>query len=133
MERSYCGRPMLTRRRQMAMTEAGAGTMARLKTLWALLGCAVRHWSADQAATLGAALAFYCAFSLAPLLVILVSVAGFFIGAEMAYGHIESQLGSLFGSSTAKILLEAMQSSQRDEGIFATVLSIGTLLLGATT
>jgi membrane protein len=100
---------------------------------WALLKCAMRHWSEDQAATMGAALAFYCAFSLAPLLVILVTVASWVIGQEMAYGHLGEQLAALFGKSTAAVLLEAMRSSQQTEGIIATVLSIFSLLVGATT
>jgi membrane protein len=95
--------------------------------------CAVSHWSADQAATIGAALAFYCAFSMAPLLVILLSVAGWVVGAEAAYGHLTAQLTALFGKSTAEILLQAVRSSQSADGMIATVVSIVTLLLGATT
>ena len=100
---------------------------------WALIKCAVSHWAADQAATIGAALAFYCAFSIAPLLVILLATAGWIVGAEAAYGHLSSQLTALFGKSTADILLQAMRSSQTADGAIATIVSIGTLLLGATT
>jgi membrane protein len=98
-----------------------------------LIKCAVSHWSSDQAATIGAALAFYCAFSIAPLLVILLATAGWIVGAEAAYGHLSAQLTALFGKPTASILLEAMRSSQTADGKVATVVSIGTLLLGATT
>src|SRR5690349_6716034 len=94
-----------------------------------LIKCAVSHWSADQAATIGAALAFYCAFSLAPLLVILQVVAGWIVGAEAAYGHLSAQLTALFGKSTADVLLEAMRSSQNTDGHVATVVSAGTLLV----
>jgi membrane protein len=100
---------------------------------WPLIKCAVSHWAADQAATIGAALAFYCAFSIAPLLVILLATAGWIVGAEAAYGHLSSQLTALFGKSTADILLQAMRSSQTADGAIATIVSIGTLLLGATT
>lgn len=100
---------------------------------WPLIKCAVSHWAADQAATIGAALAFYCAFSIAPLLVILLATAGWIVGAEAAYGHLSSQLTALFGKSTAEILLQAMRSSQTPDGAIATIVSIGTLLLGATT
>jgi membrane protein len=100
---------------------------------WPLIKCAVSHWAADQAATIGAALAFYCAFSIAPLLVILLATAGWIVGAEAAYGHLSSQLTALFGKSTADILLQAMRSSQTADGAVATIVSIGTLLLGATT
>ena len=100
---------------------------------WPLVKCAVSHWSSDQAATIGAALSFYCAFSMAPLLVILLAVAGWVVGAEAAYGHLSTQLTALFGKPTANILLEAMRSSQTADGKVATVVSIGTLFLGATT
>ena len=100
---------------------------------WPLIKCAVSHWSSDQAATIGAALAFYCAFSIAPLLVILLTVAGWIVGAEAAYGHLSVQLTGLFGKATATVLLEAMRSSQSTEGHAATIVSAVTLLLGATT
>jgi len=100
---------------------------------WPLMKCAVGHWSTDQAATIGAALAFYCAFSMAPLLVILLKLAGWIVGAEAAYGHLSSQLSALFGKSTAEVLLDAMRSSQTSNGHVATVVSVFTLLLGATT
>jgi membrane protein len=100
---------------------------------WPLLKCAVGHWSSDQAATIGAALAFYCAFSIAPLLVILLKLAGWIVGVEAAYGHLSAQLASLFGKSTASVLLEAMRSSQTKDGLVATIVSAATLLLGATT
>ena len=98
-----------------------------------LVRCAVSHWANDRAATIGAALAFYCAFSLAPLLVILVTITGWLVGADMAYGQLGSQLRSLFGPATAGVLLDAMKSSQGADGLAATALSIVTLLIGATT
>jgi membrane protein len=100
---------------------------------WPLIKCAVSHWSADQAATIGAALAFYCAFSIAPLLVILLKLAGWIVGMEAAFGQLSAQLTSLFGKATAGVLLEAMRSSQTGDGLVATVVSGATLLLGATT
>lgn len=101
--------------------------------LWPLLKCAAGHWVADDASTIGAALAFYCAFSLAPLLIILLTVAGWFIGSELAYGYLGEQLRALFGPATADILLEAARTSQSEEGMLATALSVVTLLVGATT
>ena len=100
---------------------------------WPLIKCAIAHWSSDQAATIGAALAFYCAFSIAPLLVILLTTAGWIVGAEAAYGHLAVQLTALFGKSTAEILLQAVRSSQTADGTIATIVSAFTLLLGATT
>ena len=100
---------------------------------WPVIRCAVRHWANDEAATIGAALAFYCAFSLAPLLIILVTVTGWFVGAEMAYGQLDSNLNSLFGASTADTLMTAMRNSQTADGMVATLVSLGTLIIGATT
>lgn len=114
-------------------TSAHTRTSTARRELWALIKCSISHWSSDQAATIGAALAFYCAFSLAPLLVILLTVAGWIVGVEAAYGQLSSQLTALFGKSTAEILLDAMRSAQSPDGMIATVVSIGTLLLGATT
>ena len=99
---------------------------------WELVRCAVSHWANDRAATIGAALAFYCAFSLAPLLVILVTITGWLVGADMAYGQLGLQLRSLFGAATAGVLLDAMKSSQGADGLAATALSVGTLVIGAT-
>jgi membrane protein len=93
----------------------------------------VTHWSQDAAATTGASLAFYCAFSLAPLLIILVTLAGWVTDAQTAYGHLSRQLSSLFGADTAEVLLQAMKNSQQTEGGIAAAVSVGTLLLGATT
>lgn len=104
-----------------------------LKRTATLLACASRHWSANNGSNTGAALAFYCAFSLAPLLIIILTLAGWIVGANEAYGQIGSQLNSLFGQATATILLGAMKSSQLGQGLVATATSVGTLLIGATT
>jgi membrane protein len=101
--------------------------------LWMLTRCAARYWIADNSSNTGAALAFYCAFSIAPLLVILLTIAGFFLGERSAYGQIGNQLTALFGASTAKTLLGAVRSAEHTRGTFATVVSVITLLVGATT
>jgi membrane protein len=100
---------------------------------WPLLKCAVGHWATDRAATIGAALAFYCAFSLAPLLIILVTITGWIVGEEVATRQLQAQLDALFGGATASVLVTAMESSQTGDGWVAAALSVGTLLVGATT
>jgi membrane protein len=77
-------------------------------------------------------LAFYCAFSLAPLLIILITLSGWFVGTTAAYEDMQAQMTSLFGPSTARILVQAAKASQQGEGLVATVVSIVTLLIGAT-
>ena len=104
-----------------------------LKKTGSLVACAARFWSADNASTTGAALAFFCAFSLAPLLVILLTTAGWIVGANAAFSQIGAQLNGLFGASTAKILLGAMKTSQHPQGLIATATSVVTLVIGATT
>jgi membrane protein len=104
-----------------------------LKRAATLVNHSALYWSADNASTVGAALAFYCAFSLAPLLVILSTFAGFVIGSTAAYGQIGYQLNELFGPATAKILLGAVRSSQQSQGQLATWISAITLVISATT
>jgi membrane protein len=104
-----------------------------LKQTVALIRCAGRNWVSDNASTTGASLAFFCAFSLAPLLVIVLTIVGWIVGASAAYTQIGRQLTALFGPATAKGLLAAIQSSQRPAGLAATLVSAVTLLIGATT
>lgn len=105
----------------------------KLQKLWNLIILAARQWSTDNASTLGAALAFYCAFSLAPLLVLLVTTVGWITGADVAYGYLSQQLTSLFGYSTAKILITAARASQETSGVIGTAISVVSLLIAATT
>jgi membrane protein len=100
---------------------------------FALVNCALRSWSADNVSTTGAALAYYCAFSLAPLLVIVLAIAGLVVGRESAYSDLNAQLVALFGAPTAKTLLTAAQSAEHFEGVLSTTVSIATLMIGATT
>jgi membrane protein len=109
------------------------GLTSPLKHAITVVSRSAQYWSADNASTVGAALAFYCAFSLAPLLVILSTFAGFIIGSNAAYGQIGYQLNELFGPSTAKILLVAVRSSQQSQGMLATWISAATLVISATT
>jgi membrane protein len=100
---------------------------------FALISCAARDWSADNASNTGAALAFFCAFSLAPLLVILLTLAGWVVGATAAHAQVGAQLNSLFGPATARTLIEAMKNSQQGQGVVATSVSVITLAISATT
>ena len=105
--------------------------------LWRRLGrllfCAGRYWNSDDASTIGAALAFFCAFSLAPLLVILLAIAGSVLGEQAAYGQIQAQLQGLFGPATARTVMGAVRASQHSHGWVSTAISIATLLIGAST
>src|SRR6266850_985354 len=113
-------------------TEGHEG-MVIVKNVTALTGCAARNWISDNASTTGASLAFFCAFSIAPLLVIILTLAGCIVGASAAYAQIGAQLNALFCPATARVLLGAIQSSQNTEGLVSTLVSVVTLLIGATT
>src|ERR1700683_3192981 len=107
--------------------------MLRARRLWQLVKQAANYWSTDNASTIGAALAFYCAFSLAPLLVILVAIVGRIVGTKVAYGYVAAQLSILLGGGSAQIVLTAVRSSQSQQGAIATLVSVVTPIVGATT
>ena len=98
-----------------------------------VLSCTVRNWMNDNASATGAALAFYCAFSLAPLLIIVIATTGWIVGETAAFEFLRTQLRLLFGSATASLVMDAVTTSRRTEGVMAAMLSIGTLIIGATT
>ena len=102
--------------------------------MWSLIKESVSQWSEDYAPSMGAALAYYTIFSIAPLLVIAIAVAGFFFGQDAASGEIFAQLRGLVGDEGAAAIQGLVKSaSEPGKGTFAAVAGIVTLLLGATT
>ncbi len=73
---------------------------------------AVRKWSDDKASRLGAALAYYALFSVAPLLIVAVGIAGLVFGEEAAQGEIVGQIEDRVGSSVAGFLQDMMAGTQ---------------------
>lgn len=105
-----------------------------LHALGRLAKRAVKGWIDDAAPSMGAALAFYAMLSLAPLLLVAVGVAGFFVGRDEAQNALISQLTMLLGERAAfgiEDLLDAAGS--RDEGLMPALIGFGTMVLGATT
>lgn len=83
---------------------------------------------------MGAALAYYTVFSLAPLLLIVISVAGFVFGEEAARGEIQAQLQDLMGDSAAGAVQEVLASvRQPTKGLTATAIGFVLMFVGATT
>jgi membrane protein len=101
--------------------------------VWQLLKGTTENWLEDQSSSVSAALAFYCAFSIAPLLIIIVSLISWIVGAELAYSYLNAQITMLFGRQSAELILAAMDSANSEEGIWATALSAAMLGIGATT
>ena len=92
------------------------------------------EWMEDDAPSLGAALAYYTVFSLAPLMTIAIAIAGFFLGKEAAQGQIFDELRGLLGADGGKAVEEMVQSAnaQPTAGIVATIISVIMLLFGAS-
>jgi membrane protein len=100
---------------------------------WTLLKQAVVAWQSDYAPSMGAALAYYTLFSIAPLLLIVISVAGMVFGDAAARGEISEQLAGLMGAQGAAAIEGLLQNAHRPErGAIATAVGAAVLLLGAT-
>ncbi|MGE5363365.1 MAG: YihY/virulence factor BrkB family protein [Bacteroidota bacterium] len=105
----------------------------KLKDYWDLIVEIFDQWSDDKAPKLGAALSYYTVFSLAPLLLISIAVAGFMFGRDAARGTIVRELETLIGREGAILIQNAIRnSSNTDTGIIAAVVSMVTLFIGAT-
>ena len=104
-----------------------------VKTLAFLLRKAGDAWVSDNAPRLGAALAFYTIFSLVPVLVVAVSVAGFVFGEKAAQGEIVRQFQSLMGTQAATAVeLITHGTSRPTLGFFATALGLLAIVVGAS-
>jgi membrane protein len=92
-----------------------------------------REFSEDKVPRLGAALAYYTIFSVGPLLLIAVAMAGLFLGQEAARGQISGELGKFFGPQMAKSLEEMIEAAAKPtSGKLATIVGVVTLMLGAS-
>jgi membrane protein len=98
-----------------------------------LLKDAAKEWSEDKVPRLGAALAYYTIFSLAPLLILVIAIAGLTLGQrESAQEAVLGQLRGLVGQQGASVVQTAIENSSRPAaGILASIISLVTLLLGA--
>jgi membrane protein len=91
-----------------------------------------REFSEDKVPRLGAALAYYTIFSIGPLLLIAVAMAGIFLGQEAARGQVSAELGKLFGSQMSKSLEQMIEAAAKPKsGTIATIVGVITLMLGA--
>jgi membrane protein len=104
-----------------------------VKAIWSLLHQTVLSWLDDYAPSMGAALAYYTLFSLAPLMLIVVAVGGMLFGQDAARGEIAAQLVLLMGSAGARAVQDLLVSvRQPEQGTLATGLGLALLFLGAT-
>jgi membrane protein len=104
------------------------------RAAWLLIKESVMEWSNDRASRKGAALAFYTVFSLAPILIVAIAIAGFFFGKDAARGEIFAQMSDLLGADGAHAVEAMIQNASRTgAGAVATLIGIVTLVIGATT
>jgi membrane protein len=100
--------------------------------VWDLLKDTAMGWSNHKAARLGAALAYYSVFSVGPLVLIAVAVAGLVFGQEAVRGEVSAQIRGLLGESGAQAVEGMLANASRPrEGVLATLLGIGMLLFAA--
>lgn len=107
---------------------------SRLNIAFQLIKETVIEWNQDNVPLLAAALAYYTIFSLAPLLLIAIAIAGAVFGEEAARGEIVRQIEGLVGRQGAEAVQSMIQNAQQpgSGGTVATVIGVGLLLLGAS-
>ena len=100
---------------------------------WKMLKETVLSFIDDEALSRGAAIAFYTVTSIAPVLLIVVAVAGLAFGRDAAQNAISTQLSGLMGQQTADVLQSAVASAAgKSSGILATIIGVATLIATAS-
>jgi membrane protein len=119
--------------RRGAQAAPPTGWIGRLKSLGSILKETAAQWSDDDAARLAASLALYTLLSVAPLLVIAVSVAGMVFGAEAARGQISQQISTVVGPEAGKAIEGLVANANHPStGVLSTVIGTAVLLFGAS-
>lgn len=106
-----------------------------IRRIWLLLKITFSQWRQDQASVMAAALAYYTVFSLAPLLIIVIAIAGAVFGEQAAKGELVMQMQGLIGKEGAQLIQTAIENaSQLDpsQGPIPTLINIVLLLSGAS-
>ncbi|HKA57663.1 MAG TPA: YihY/virulence factor BrkB family protein [Gemmatimonadales bacterium] len=104
----------------------------KLRGMWNVLYGAAVELIADNGFVLAASIAFFTIFSLAPLLLLVVAVTGLVFGEDHTRAEIQSQFGSLMGADSAQFIAGVFSRASKGGGGVAAVISIGTLIVGAT-
>ena len=105
-----------------------------VKGLWGVLKNSFKGFVDDKVTKMSGSLAYYTIFSLAPLLIIIISLSAFFLGSDAVEGKIYGQLSGFVGSDTASQLQEIIKNaSLAGKGKIAAIIGGITLLIGSTT
>ena len=103
-----------------------------MKSAWSLIKTTIENWIAHKDALQGAALAYYSVFSVGPLMVIAVGIAGLAFGPEAARGEVQGQLSGMVGQPAADAIDSMLASANKPEqGLLATVIGTAVLLFSA--
>ena len=107
--------------------------MLGLKNFGSLLKATLSRWKVDNIMRMAAALSYYTTFSLAPVLILVIAIAGMIFGREAAQGHIMAQISGLVGTQSAAAIQSMIEAAHRPAaGTVATIVGVITLLFGAT-
>ncbi|MBV8808399.1 MAG: YihY/virulence factor BrkB family protein [Acidobacteriaceae bacterium] len=114
----------------MKLRDASAGSA---QAVGALLKATFQQWSEHKSPRLAAALAYYTVFAIAPLLIIVIAIAGLIFGHDAASRQVLGQIGSLTGHNTQAQLTSMVSAASKPKtGIIATILGVITLILAAS-
>jgi membrane protein len=109
------------------------GAVARAREAAGILRAAIDSWRGDRAPSMGAAIAYYTVFSLAPVLILIIAVAGLAFGKRAAEGALFDQIAELVGRESAGAIQAMLRSaSGTGSGIVATVIGLAALIIAAT-
>ena len=103
-----------------------------MRSAWLLIKMTIENWVAHKDARQGAALAYYSVFSVGPLMIIAIAIAGFVFGAEAARGQVQEQLSGMVGQ-TAAVAIDSMLAgaNKPQQGLLATAIGTAVLLFSA--
>jgi membrane protein len=105
-----------------------------IRELWTLARESVSAWSSDYAPSMGGAIAFYTIFSIAPMLIIIIAVAGLVFGEEAARAELMSQVSDMAGQEAAVAVAGILREASRPgQGLVAMTIGLAVLVVGATT
>lgn len=95
---------------------------------------ATRHWLSSHAFIYAGALAFFTLFSMAPVVIIAVTIVGWVLGPGVARDRIAAQIEEAMGTEATEVIFGAVERAQLDQtGIVPTLIGLAVMIIGATT
>ncbi len=109
------------------------GLMRPLRNAWEVLRTSVSEFSQQRVGTMAGALAYFTFFSIAPMVIVVIAVAGLVFGHEAASGALSHHMEGLVGHDSAQAIQSLVQSaSGKKSGVLATIIGVITIIFGAT-